>query len=71
MAAGDAARSAAIASLTALVVAVLGGLAWLLRLSGLVNFISETILTGFKAGAAMTIAGAVRRPTSRTSAVPL
>ena len=45
----------AIAALTALVVAVLGGLAWLLRLSGLVNFISETILTGFKAGAALTI----------------
>ncbi len=33
-----------------------GGLAWLLRLSGLVNFISETILIGFKAGAALTIA---------------
>jgi high affinity sulfate transporter 1 len=31
-------------------------LAWLLRLSSLVNFISETILLGFKAGAAFTIA---------------
>jgi high affinity sulfate transporter 1 len=31
-------------------------LAWLLRLSHLVNFISETILLGFKAGAALTIA---------------
>ena len=31
-------------------------LAWLLRLSSLVNFISETILLGFKAGAALTIA---------------
>src|SRR5262249_22753707 len=31
-------------------------LAWLLRLSGLVSFISETILLGFKAGAALTIA---------------
>ncbi|HJQ81111.1 MAG TPA: SulP family inorganic anion transporter [Lacipirellulaceae bacterium] len=56
MAGGDPARWAAIASLTALVVAVFGGLAWLLRLSGLVNFISETILIGFKAGAALTIA---------------
>lgn len=56
MADGDAARWAAIASLTALVVAVLSALAWVLRLSGLVNFISETILVGFKAGAAMTIA---------------
>ena len=31
-------------------------MAWLLRLSSLVNFISETILLGFKAGAACTIA---------------
>src|SRR6185436_19291852 len=53
---GDPARWAAIAALTALVVAVIGGLAWLFRLSGLVSFISETILTGFKAGAALTIA---------------
>jgi high affinity sulfate transporter 1 len=37
-------------------VAVLGVVAWLLRLSGLVSFISETILVGFKAGAALTIA---------------
>jgi SulP family sulfate permease len=56
MAGGDPARWAAIAALTAFVVAVLGMLAWLLRLSGLVSFISETILTGFKAGAALTIA---------------
>jgi sulfate permease, SulP family len=56
MAEGDAARWAAIASLTALVVAILGAFAWLMRLSGLVAFISETILTGFKAGAALTIA---------------
>jgi high affinity sulfate transporter 1 len=56
MAQGDAVRWAGIASLTALVVAALSGLAWLFRLSGLVNFISQTILTGFKAGAAMTIA---------------
>jgi high affinity sulfate transporter 1 len=56
MADGDSARWAAIASLTALIVAVLGALAWVLRLSGLVSFISETILVGFKAGAALTIA---------------
>jgi MFS superfamily sulfate permease-like transporter len=31
-------------------------LAWALRLSSLVDFISETILLGFKAGAALTIA---------------
>jgi high affinity sulfate transporter 1 len=56
MAGGDAARAASIASLTALVAAALGVIAWLLRLSGLVSFISETILIGFKAGAALTIA---------------
>lgn len=55
MAGNDAARWAAIAALTALMVAMLGVVAWLLRLSGLVNFISETILVGFKAGAALTI----------------
>ncbi|MBX7208114.1 MAG: SulP family inorganic anion transporter [Verrucomicrobiaceae bacterium] len=56
MAEGDAARWADIAALTALVMAVMCFLAWLLRLSSLVNFISETILLGFKAGAALTIA---------------
>ena len=56
MAQGDPERWADIAALTALVVAGMCGLAWLLRLSSLVNFISETILLGFKAGAALTIA---------------
>ena len=44
------------ADLAALVAAFLSVLAWLLRLSFLVSFISETILIGFKAGAALTIA---------------
>ncbi len=44
-----------IASLTALVFAVLAIFAYLLRLSGIINFISETVLVGFKAGAALTI----------------
>jgi high affinity sulfate transporter 1 len=56
MANGDSARWAEIAALTALVVAALSVLAWLFRLSALVSFISETILVGFKAGAALTIA---------------
>jgi SulP family sulfate permease len=56
MADGDPTRWAAIAALTAFAVAIFGALAWIMRLSGLVNFISETILTGFKAGAALTIA---------------
>ena len=56
LAGGDAALGAQIAALTALVFAVMSFVAWTLRLSSLVNFISETILLGFKAGAALTIA---------------
>jgi SulP family sulfate permease len=56
MAQGDPERWASIAALTALLIAVMCVIAWLLRLSSLVNFISETILLGFKAGAACTIA---------------
>jgi len=52
----DPARWAGISALTALVVAAMCFLAWLFRLSSLVNFISESILLGFKAGAALTIA---------------
>ena len=56
MANGDPARWADIAALTAIVIAVMCLLGWILRASSLVNFISETILLGFKAGAALTIA---------------
>ena len=56
MADGDPLRFASIAALTALIIAAMCVVAWLLRLSSLVNFISETILLGFKAGAALTIA---------------
>ena len=56
MADGDAIRYAQIASLTAWTVAMLCLIAWLLRLSGLVTLISDSILVGFKAGAALTIA---------------
>ncbi|SOE86952.1 high affinity sulphate transporter 1 [Burkholderia sp. YR290] len=56
MAGGDTARWASIAALTAVLIAGMCLMAWLLRLSSLVNFISETILLGFKAGAALTIA---------------
>jgi high affinity sulfate transporter 1 len=56
LAADDPARRAALASLTALIVAGVFALAWLLRLSVLVDFISESILSGFKAGAALVIA---------------
>ncbi|MEI6002864.1 SulP family inorganic anion transporter [Paraburkholderia bengalensis] len=55
MAGGDPARFASIAALTAILIAAMCVLAWIFRLSSLVNFISETILLGFKAGAALTI----------------
>src|SRR5215471_12806048 len=47
---GDPVRWGAIASLTALVVAVFCLIAFIFKLSALVNFISESILLGFKAG---------------------
>ncbi|QBN17678.1 SulP family inorganic anion transporter [Flavobacterium nackdongense] len=55
MANGNLQRFADIASLTALVFAIMAIIAYLLRLSGIINFISETVLVGFKAGAAITI----------------
>ena len=56
MAGGDALRYAQIATLAAFMVATLSLLAWLLKLSTLTSFISETNLLGFKAGAALSIA---------------
>ena len=56
LAGGDLVRLAHLASLTALLMAGVFVLAWLLRFSVLVNFISESVLTGFKAGAALVIA---------------
>lgn len=53
---GDPARAWAVASLTALLVTALATIAWAAKLNGVVNFISDTILTGFKAGAAVSIA---------------
>jgi sulfate permease, SulP family len=56
MADGDPQRYVQIASLAALMVALLCLTAWLLRLSILVRLISDSILVGFKAGAGLTIA---------------
>ncbi len=56
MANGDVQRWAEIASLTALVMAAMSLFAYFLRLNSIVNFISESVLTGFKAGAALAIA---------------
>jgi SulP family sulfate permease len=53
---GDAGRYWALASATALLVAALGLAAFLLRAGSLVNFISETVMTGFKTGVALHLA---------------
>jgi len=53
---GDSVRYAQIATLSAFVAAAMCIIAWLLRLSTLINFISETVMLGFKAGAGLSIA---------------
>ncbi|HRR93473.1 MAG TPA: SulP family inorganic anion transporter, partial [Bacteroidales bacterium] len=53
---GDIQRWIDLASLTALIVGCISVLAYVLRLSSVINFISEIVLTGFKAGAAVAIA---------------
>jgi len=56
MAGGDVQRWVDLASLSALIFAFMSILAYLLRLSSIINFISEIVLVGFKAGAAIAIA---------------
>ena len=52
---GDVQRWVDLASLSALILAGMSVLAFVFRLSSIINFISETVLLGFKAGAAITI----------------
>jgi SulP family sulfate permease len=56
LAGGDAGRYWALASATALLVAALGLVAFLLHAGSLVSFISETVMTGFKTGVALHLA---------------
>src|ERR1051325_1498304 len=56
MAGGDGQRYAQIANLTGFAVGALCLIAWVLQLSALVKLISDSLLVGFKAGAALTIA---------------
>jgi len=53
---GDPARVAALAACTALLVALFASLVWLFRFGAVVNFVSETVLVGFKAGVALYLA---------------
>jgi len=56
LAGGDASRFWALASCTALIVGALGFIAWLAKAGVIVNFISESVLVGFKCGIALFIA---------------
>src|SRR6185436_10253530 len=53
---GDVARAAALASCTALLVALIALLVWVFRGGSVVSFVSETVLIGFKAGVALYLA---------------
>jgi high affinity sulfate transporter 1 len=53
---GDPARHFALASTTALMTGVLALVAWAVGAGSLVSFISETVMTGFKAGVALHLA---------------
>jgi high affinity sulfate transporter 1 len=56
LAGGDPARYAAMAACVALLTGGLAFLAWLARAGSAVNFISESVMTGFKAGVALHLA---------------
>ncbi|MBX3358193.1 MAG: STAS domain-containing protein [Phycisphaeraceae bacterium] len=56
IAGGDSARFAGLAACTALLVAGLALAAWAVRAGSLVSFVSESVLLGFKAGVALTLA---------------
>jgi SulP family sulfate permease len=56
LAGGDTSRFTALAAATALLVAALALAAWVARAGVIVNFISETVLIGFKTGVALVLA---------------
>src|SRR5204863_9086630 len=53
IAGGDTARFGALAAGTALLVALIAFIAWLTKAGAIVNFISESVMTGFKCGVAL------------------
>ena len=56
IAGGDASRFSALAACTALLVALIAFIAWLARAGSIVNFISESVMVGFKCGVALFLA---------------
>ena len=56
LAAGDAVRQVHLAATVAVLAGFVGIIAWTLRLGTIANFVSETVLSGFKLGAGLVIA---------------
>ena len=56
IAGGDSARFGALAAGTAVLVAIIALIAWLARAGAIVNFISESVMVGFKCGVALFLA---------------
>jgi len=56
LACGDTARFGALAACTALLVAAIAFVAWLVKAGAIVNFISESVMVGFKCGVALFLA---------------
>lgn len=56
MAGGDTARFGALASGTAILVALIAFFAWIIKAGAIVNFISESVMVGFKCGVALFLA---------------
>lgn len=56
IAGGDTTRFSALAAATALLVALIAFIAWLVRAGSIVNFISESVMVGFKCGVALFLA---------------
>src|SRR4051812_13957757 len=56
IAGGDTARFGALAAGTALLVALIAFIAWLTKAGAIVNFISESVMVGFKCGVALFLA---------------
>jgi SulP family sulfate permease len=56
LATGDAVRQTHLAAAVAVLAGFIGVIAWFLRLGNIVNFVSETVLSGFKVGAGLVIA---------------
>ncbi|HEY4284466.1 MAG TPA: SulP family inorganic anion transporter [Chthoniobacterales bacterium] len=53
---GDTSRFGALAAGTALLVAIIAFIAWAVKAGSIVNFISESVMTGFKCGVALFLA---------------